>query len=141
MESYVAHLQKQSLITNLQALDCAASLGMKLRKSNIIEDVYSLCRISLKDFSLQVGNQVSGCLLPSLPSDATFDSSGVSFLCDLNDNIPAPWPTSQGAASSCSKNVKIPALPAAASAGNGLYHDNVMLSLLLASGMVLMMLL
>ncbi|XP_050108061.1 uncharacterized GPI-anchored protein At1g61900-like isoform X1 [Malus sylvestris] len=152
MESYVAHLQKQSLITNLQALDCAASLGMKLRKSNITENVYSLCHISLKDFSLQVkiigmdsynsvGNQVSGCLLPSLPSDATFDSSGVSFLCDLNDNIPAPWPTSQGAASSCSKRVKIPALPAAASAESGLYHDGVMLSLLLASAMVLMTLL
>ncbi|KAM2734830.1 hypothetical protein EV2_038088 [Malus domestica] len=91
MESYVAHLQKQSLITNLQTLDCAASLGMKLRKSNIIEDVYSLCHISLKDFSLQ--------------------------------------------------DVKSPALPAAASAESGLYHDNVMLSLLLASGMILMMLL
>lgn len=37
----------------------------------------------------------SGCLLPSLPSDATFDkSSGISFICDLNDNIPAPWPSS-----------------------------------------------
>ncbi|VVA21611.1 PREDICTED: GPI-anchored [Prunus dulcis] len=142
MESYVSHLQKQSFITNLQALDCAASLGMKLRKSNITENVYSLCHISLKDFSLQVGNQVSGCLLPSLPSDATFDSSGVSFLCDLNDNIPAPWPTSsQGAGSSCSKNVKIPALPAAASAESGLYNDDVMLSLLLASGVVLMMVL
>ncbi|VVA21612.1 PREDICTED: GPI-anchored [Prunus dulcis] len=57
MESYVSHLQKQSFITNLQALDCAASLGMKLRKSNITENVYSLCHISLKDFSLQVGNQ------------------------------------------------------------------------------------
>ncbi|TQD93357.1 hypothetical protein C1H46_021026 [Malus baccata] len=91
MESYVAHLQKQSLITNFQTLDCAASLGMKLRKSNIIEDVYSLCHTSLKDFSLQ--------------------------------------------------DVKIPALPAAAYAESGLYHDNVMLSLLLASRMVLMMLL
>lgn len=53
MESYVSHLQKQSFITNLQALDCAASLGMKLRRSNITTDVYKLCRISLKDFSLQ----------------------------------------------------------------------------------------
>lgn len=53
MDSYVSHLQKQSFITNLQALDCAASLGMKLRKSNITKDVYSLCHISLKDFSLQ----------------------------------------------------------------------------------------
>ncbi|KAK2974819.1 hypothetical protein RJ640_005603 [Escallonia rubra] len=149
MESYVSHLQKQSFITNLQALDCAASLGMKLQKANVTKNVYNLCRISLKDFSLQgerlelglLGRQLysctlmghltclafyvfgteSGCLLPSLPSDATFDnSSGVSFLCDLNDNIPAPWPsTSEFPASSCNKTVKIPALPAAASGQSG----------------------
>lgn len=53
MESYVSHLQKQSFITNLQALDCAETLAMKLKKSNITEDVYSLCHVSLKDFSLQ----------------------------------------------------------------------------------------
>lgn len=53
MESYVSHLQKQSLITNLQALDCATLLGMKLQKSNITTDVYKLCHLSLKDFSLQ----------------------------------------------------------------------------------------
>ncbi|KAK9267954.1 hypothetical protein L1049_010391 [Liquidambar formosana] len=107
MESYVSHLQKQSLITNLQALDCAASLGMKLQKANITKNVYKLCHISLKDFSLQVGSQESGCLLPSLPSDATFDqSSGISFLCDLNDNIPAPWPsTAELPASSCNKSM------------------------------------
>ncbi|XP_050368753.1 uncharacterized GPI-anchored protein At1g61900 [Argentina anserina] len=140
MDSYVSHLQKQSFITNLQALDCAASLGMKLRKSNITKDVYSLCHISLKDFSLQVGSQASGCLLPSLPSDAIFESSGVSFLCDLNDNIPAPWPTSsQGAASTCSKGVKIPALPAAASAERGYYNNVWILPLLTAFAMVFLM--
>ncbi|KAJ1428746.1 putative GPI-anchored protein [Sesbania bispinosa] len=53
MESYVSHLQKQSFITNLQALDCAETLAMKLKRANITEDVYSLCHISLKDFSLQ----------------------------------------------------------------------------------------
>lgn len=53
MESYVSHLQKQSFITNLQALDCAETLAMKLKKSNVADDVYSLCHISLKDFSLQ----------------------------------------------------------------------------------------
>ncbi|XP_051128759.1 uncharacterized GPI-anchored protein At1g61900 [Andrographis paniculata] len=117
IESYVSHLQRQSFVTNLQALNCAASLGVKLRKANITKNVYSQCRISLKDFSLQVGAQESGCLLPSLPSDVVFDkSSGVSFLCDLNDNIPAPWPaSSQLPSSSCNKTVKIPALPAAAS--------------------------
>lgn len=36
-----------------------------------------------------------GCLLRSLPGDVIFDNStGVSFTCDLNDNIPAPWPSS-----------------------------------------------
>lgn len=139
MESYVSHLQKQSFITNLQALDCATSLGIKLRKSNITRDVYGLCHISLKDFSLQVGNQEVGCLLPSKPSDATFDmSSGISFLCDLNDNIPAPWPnTSQVSASSCKKNVKIPALPAATSAQSGLRIDNTIIILFLASSILL----
>ncbi|CAN1811092.1 Uncharacterized GPI-anchored protein At1g61900 [Linum perenne] len=128
MESYVSHLQKQSLITNLQALDCSTTLAMKLQKSNISSDIYSLCHISLKDFSLQGLETESGCLLPSLPSDATFDqSSGISFICDLNDNIPAPWPSSssQLSASSCNKTVKIPALPAAASSQNGLYHIGV----------------
>ncbi|KAL5972647.1 hypothetical protein ACLOJK_039452 [Asimina triloba] len=75
MDSYISHLQKQSFITNLQALDCAAVLE-------------------------------SGCLLPSLPSDATLDQySGISFTCDLNDNIAAPWPSTfqQLPVSSCNK--------------------------------------
>ncbi|XP_058723776.1 uncharacterized GPI-anchored protein At1g61900-like isoform X1 [Vicia villosa] len=135
MESYVSHLQKQSFITNLQALGCAESLAMKLKKLKIVDDVYSLCHISLKDFSLQVANQEYGCLLPSLPSDAVFDqTSGVSFICDLNDNIPAPWPSaSQGSSStSCNKTtVIIPALPAAAASGqNCLYSRDVLIFLL-----------
>ncbi|KAI8001707.1 putative GPI-anchored protein [Camellia lanceoleosa] len=145
MESYVSHLQKQSFITNLQALNCAASLGMKLQKANITENVYYLCRISLKDFSLQapVGIQESGCLLPSLPSDATFDkSAGVTVVCDLNDNIPAPWPsTFQVPASSCNKTVKLPALPAAASGQSGLFNADIMFHLLFAASMVFMIIL
>lgn len=140
MESYVSHLQKQSFLTNLQALNCAASLGKKLQKENITNNVYNLCHISLQDFSLQAnGMQESGCLLPSLPSDATFDkSSGVSFLCDLNDHIPAPWPSiSHAPASSCNKTVKIPALPAAASGQRGLYNNDVMFLLLYAMAFVL----
>ncbi|KAE8714899.1 Detected protein of unknown function [Hibiscus syriacus] len=54
MDSYVSHLQKQTHVTNLQALDCSTSLGLKLQKYNITKNVYSLCHISLKDFSLQV---------------------------------------------------------------------------------------
>ncbi|XP_009789015.1 putative GPI-anchored protein At1g61900 isoform X1 [Nicotiana tabacum] len=117
VERYVSHLQRQSFVTNLQALDCAASLGLKLQKANVSKNVYNLCHISLKDFSVQVAPEVSGCLLPSLPSDAILDqSTGISFVCDLNDNIPAPWPSmSQLPASSCNKSVRIPALPAVAS--------------------------
>lgn len=53
MLSYVAHLQKQSFITNLQALNCASFLGEKLQKMNVSTNVYSSCQITLKDFSLQ----------------------------------------------------------------------------------------
>ncbi|KAI3732090.1 hypothetical protein L1987_63287 [Smallanthus sonchifolius] len=140
MGSYVSHLQKQSFLTNLQAMNCAASLGKKLQKENITNNVYNLCRITLQDFSLQAnGMQESGCLLPSLPSDATFDRySQVSFLCDLNDHIPAPWPSiSHPAPSSCNKTVKIPALPAAASGQRGLYNNDVMLLLVYAMTFIL----
>ncbi|KAL6880372.1 hypothetical protein ACP4OV_011937 [Aristida adscensionis] len=118
MASYVAHLQKQSFITNLQALNCASFLGEKLQKMNVSTDIYSSCQITLKDFSLQVGSQESGCLLPSMPSDASLDRvSGISFTCDLNDNIAAPWPASmQAPSSSCNKSVNIPERPAATSA-------------------------
>lgn len=49
----------------------------------------------------------SGCLLPSLPSDAVFDrTSGIGFICDLNDNIVAPWPsTSYALQSSCNRSM------------------------------------
>ncbi|KAB2007229.1 hypothetical protein ES319_D10G014100v1 [Gossypium barbadense] len=143
MNSYVSHLQKQTLITNLQALDCATSLGLKLQKYNITKDVYSLCHISLKDFSLQVGSQESGCLLPSLPSDATLDKfSGISFICDLNDNIPAQWPSlSLLPASSCNKTIRIPALPAATNAQSGLNTEYILVYLLVAYSTAIMMLL
>ncbi|VFQ88607.1 unnamed protein product [Cuscuta campestris] len=120
MGHYVSHLQRQSFITNLQAMDCADSLGMKLQKANVTQNVFDLCHITLKDFSVQVTPEVSGCLLLSLPSDVTLDqTTGISFMCDLNDNIPAPWPSASllHASSSCNKTVKVPALPAAASSG------------------------
>lgn len=122
MDKYVSHLQSQSFTTNLQALNCAAALGMKLQRKNVTTNVYNLCHVSLKQFSVEAGTQESGCLLQSLPSDVTFDqTSGITFLCDLNDNIPAPWPSAlQLPPSSCNK-INIPALPAAASGQNGLY--------------------
>ncbi|EOA34147.1 hypothetical protein CARUB_v10021649mg [Capsella rubella] len=139
MESYVSHLQKQTLMTNLQALDCATSLGIKLQKLNITKNIFSVCHISLKDFSLQE----SGCLLPSLPSDAIFDQdTGISFTCDLNDNIPAPWPSSsQSSASTCKKTVRIPALPAAASSQPRLYDEGVKHMVIFVLSMVFLMLL
>ncbi|KAK2980695.1 hypothetical protein RJ640_011315, partial [Escallonia rubra] len=117
MDNYMSRLQEQSFITNLQALNCAALLGKKLQNSNVSGNVYSLCHINLKDFSLQD----SGCLLPSLPSDVTYDSSsGIGFLCDLNDNVAAPWPSTPFVpASSCNQTTKLPALPKATSAQSG----------------------
>ncbi|KAF7840631.1 putative GPI-anchored protein [Senna tora] len=135
MRRYLSHLQKQRLITNLQALNCAETLAMKLQKSNITKDVFSLCHVSLKDFSLQE----AGCLLQSLPSDATLEMTGISFLCDLNDNIPAPWPSqSQVASSSCNKTVNIPALPAAANGQSCLQSDYVLFPMLVAFSLLLM---
>ncbi|PKU65521.1 uncharacterized GPI-anchored protein At1g61900 [Dendrobium catenatum] len=121
VNKYVAHLQKQSFITNLQAVDCASKLALHLQNANVSTDVYRLCQITLKDFSLQVGSQESGCLLPSLPSDATLDpSTGISFTCDLNDNIAAPWPSAfQSPSTSCNKSTNYPELPAATSAQMG----------------------
>ncbi|KAK9714976.1 hypothetical protein RND81_06G134800 [Saponaria officinalis] len=58
LESYLSHLQNQSFITNLQAINCAAALGLKLQMGNVTTNVYSLCSVSLKKFSLQ-GNSFS----------------------------------------------------------------------------------
>lgn len=143
VQSYVSRLQRQSFVTNLQALNCAASLRLKLTKANITNDIYTQCHISLKDFSLQVGAKESGCLLPSLPSDVVFDqSSGVSFLCDLNDNIPAPWlAASQLPHSTCNKTIKIPALPAAAS-GQSRFHNvrtNSLLCVMIYASVLILM--
>ncbi|KAG5139877.1 hypothetical protein JHK84_033645 [Glycine max] len=135
IKSYVSYLQEQSFVTNLQALKCATSLGKKLQQANVSKNVYNLCRISLKDFSLQVGLQESGCLLPSLPSNAVFDgTSGIGFICDLNDNIVAPWPTtSYSLPSSCNRTTKLPSLPTATSSQNGLFINTLVLPLLFTS--------
>ena len=53
MDDYVSRLQEQSFITNVQALNCAASLGKELQKVNVSQNIYDLCHISIKDFSLQ----------------------------------------------------------------------------------------
>ncbi|XP_076935573.1 putative GPI-anchored protein At1g61900 [Bidens hawaiensis] len=124
LEHYFTQLQDQSFITNLQAISCASSLAASLQKANVTLNVYNICRVKLKDFSLQVGSQDSGCLFPSLPFDVTYDqSSGIDFKCDLNDNVAAPWPRT-------SSNPNLPALPKATSDQKGL-QDNLFISTLL----------
>ncbi|KAL3754720.1 hypothetical protein ACJRO7_001908 [Eucalyptus globulus] len=84
MESYVSYLQGHSFLTNLQALNF-----------NVSKNPYNLCHTNLKDFlfkdflvlserAASALPQESGCLPPSL----------ASFICDHNDNIAAPWPSS-----------------------------------------------
>ncbi|KAF3796750.1 putative GPI-anchored protein [Nymphaea thermarum] len=135
LANYISHLQRQSFITNLQAVDCAALLGIQLQKANITGNIYELCHVTLKDFT----PQESGCLLPSLPSDATFDqSAGFSFTCDLNDNIAAPWPSSSLVSTpSCNKSITLPALPTAAPSQGG-QGKKPLLSLLLVFFAVLL---
>ena len=41
------------LITNRQAILCASFLGSMLRKGGVLTDIYELCDVDLKDFSLQ----------------------------------------------------------------------------------------
>ncbi|KAJ0591218.1 putative uncharacterized GPI-anchored protein-lke [Helianthus annuus] len=125
LERYITKLQDQSFITNLQAISCASSFAASLKKANVSINVYDICRVKLKDFSLQD----SGCLFPSLPFDVTYDqSSGIDFKCDLNDNVAAPWPLSPH--SSSNPSTELPALPKATSDQNGL-QDKLFISTLL----------
>ncbi|XP_057508000.1 uncharacterized GPI-anchored protein At1g61900-like [Actinidia eriantha] len=66
--------------------------------------------------------------------DATYDKSyGISFVCDLNDNVAAPWPSSSFLpASSCNKSTSLPAIPKAPSAQTGLDVNESMFTLLIA---------
>ncbi|KAE8717579.1 DNA double-strand break repair rad50 ATPase, putative isoform 1 [Hibiscus syriacus] len=108
LNTYIVGIQKQMLITNKQAIVCAIMFGSILRKGGVLTNVYELCDVDLKDFSIQ------GCLLRSLPADVVFDNStGYSFTCDLTDNIGAPWPSSSSMSSLslCAPEMSLPALP------------------------------
>ncbi|KAJ8755173.1 hypothetical protein K2173_018971 [Erythroxylum novogranatense] len=113
LNTYIAGIQKQMLITNKQAIICAAVFGSMLQKGGIMADVYKLCDIDLKDFSIQAYGQ-QGCLLRNLPADVIFDNTtGFTFSCDFADNIAAPWPssTSMSSLSLCAPEMSLPALP------------------------------
>ncbi|XP_059655014.1 uncharacterized GPI-anchored protein At1g61900-like [Cornus florida] len=120
LNTYIAGLQKQMLITNRQAIICATVFGSMLQKAGVMTNVYELCDVDLKDFSLQAYGQ-QGCLLRSLPSDVIFDNStGFSFTCDLSDNIAAPWPSSSSfsSLSLCAPEMSLPALPTSETLGH-----------------------
>uniref|UniRef100_A0ACD5TIX2 Uncharacterized protein n=1 Tax=Avena sativa TaxID=4498 RepID=A0ACD5TIX2_AVESA len=53
LHSYIATRQKQIFVTNLQAINCATMFGSMLQKVGVGVDIYDLCDIDLKDFSLQ----------------------------------------------------------------------------------------
>ncbi|KAL8491803.1 hypothetical protein ACS0TY_023416 [Phlomoides rotata] len=113
LNTYIAGIQRQMLITNKQAIMCAITLGSMLRKGGVMTNIYELCDVDLKDFSLQAMGP-EGCLLQSLPADMKYDnSSGLTFICDLRDNIEAPWPSSSSitSISLCAPEMSLPALP------------------------------
>ncbi|XP_073307819.1 uncharacterized GPI-anchored protein At1g61900 isoform X1 [Primulina huaijiensis] len=122
LSSYIAGLQRQMLITNRQAILCATSFGSMLQKGGLMTNIYELCDVDLKDFSLQAyGQQDAGCLLGSLPANMVYDNStGFSFTCDLTDNIAAPWPSSSAVTtiSLCAPEMSLPALPTSETLGN-----------------------
>ncbi|XP_043719590.1 uncharacterized GPI-anchored protein At1g61900 isoform X2 [Telopea speciosissima] len=120
VNTYIAGIQKQMLITNRQAINCATLFGSMLQKGGVMTNIYELCDVDLKDFSLQAyGHQ--GCLLRSLPADVVYDNStGISFTCDLSDNIAAPWPSSSSVSSLsfCASEMSMPALPTSETSAN-----------------------
>ncbi|KAJ6859908.1 hypothetical protein NC651_036281 [Populus alba x Populus x berolinensis] len=123
LNTYIAGIQNQMLITNKQAIICATVLGSKLRQGGVMTNVYELCDIDLKDFSIQAYGQ-QGCLLRSLPADVILDNStGFSFTCDLTDNIAAPWPSSSSVSSVslCAPEMSLPALPTSQIRNPGVY--------------------
>ncbi|CAN6312102.1 unnamed protein product [Urochloa humidicola] len=120
LHSYIGTRQKQIFVTNLQAINCATMFGSMLQKAGVVDDIYGLCDIDLKDFSLQAFGQ-QGCLLRSLPTDIEFDNTtGISFTCDLSDNIAAPWPSSSSvqSLSLCAPEMSLPALPVSPKSGS-----------------------
>ncbi|XP_047316719.1 uncharacterized GPI-anchored protein At1g61900-like [Impatiens glandulifera] len=125
LNSYIGRIQKQMLITNKQAIICSTLLGSILQKGGVITNVYELCDVDLKDFSLQAFEQ--GCLLRSLPVDMVYDNvTGLGFSCDLNGNIVAPWPSSSSVTSFslCAPEMSLPALPTSENLGNPGYHSS-----------------
>ena len=41
------------LITNMQALECVTLFASMLKKEGVVANIYNICQVDLKDFSLQ----------------------------------------------------------------------------------------
>ncbi|KAL0710488.1 hypothetical protein Bca4012_017466 [Brassica carinata] len=126
LNAYISGIRNQMLITNKQAIVCATVIGSMLRKGGVMTNVYELCDVDLKDFSVQAAyGMQQGCLLRSYPADLIFDNTtGYSFTCDLTDNIAAPWPSSSSVSSlSLCAEMSLPALPTSQTHKNHGFHD------------------
>lgn len=64
LDSYLLSMQQQMLITNLQALRCVTFLASTLQNMSVSANIYSLCQIDLKDFSLQGSHTFPLCTNP-----------------------------------------------------------------------------
>lgn len=53
LNTYITGIQKQMLITNKQAIICATLFGSMLRGGGVMTNIYELCDVDLKDFSIQ----------------------------------------------------------------------------------------
>lgn len=53
LNAYISGIQNQMLITNKQAIVCATVIGSMLRKGGVMTNIYELCDVDLKDFSVQ----------------------------------------------------------------------------------------
>ncbi|XP_027172041.1 uncharacterized GPI-anchored protein At1g61900-like [Coffea eugenioides] len=58
MESYILACKRKGLLLNLQAVNCASLLGLKLQCANISSNVFSVCHKQQQDFSPQLTQKV-----------------------------------------------------------------------------------
>lgn len=53
LNAFIGGIQRQMLITNRQAIICATMLGSMLQKGGVMTNIFEICDVDLKDFSLQ----------------------------------------------------------------------------------------
>ena len=60
---YISGIRNQMLITNKQAIVCSTVIGSMLRKGGVMTDIYKLCDVDLKDFSVQGSRLPKKCIV------------------------------------------------------------------------------